>query len=446
MKHLFKLMTVVLLGSLLAASCKDNNDPVTPEKPVVTADMYSVTVNAETSEVLFKFTANGLSPFWTVTDPAGTKTTFTDREVTKTYKARGEYKGSLIAYGDGGQSDPVEFSFTIGSSAPVDPTLSTTENILVSTTWKLRLFGWYGGEGEDFWDYHEKVPAPAADDRLTFKKGGAFVLDMGENKRVYNDDVTGGWVDDVTVSGNEKWAYVKEGELEYVQFSDGGFPGMLGGNDAINAKWLISDLTADGFSLCYKQSEEQWFYVTLVYEDFEEPVEGVVTEDAAKAALSGKTFQISDYGWWGEGWQYFAVADGGGDGDDVPTNVKNDYITFKADGSLVLSFGVDDPLEEGGESVARVYNDGVANGELYTPTGNEKWAVVSDGDVTKVSFSDGGFPLMIAGIGAPGEPNYHFGINGKWTVTSVGEDGTVRLDIYQDFNEQWFTVFLTPAE
>lgn len=444
MKQLFKLMTIAAVGALMALSCgKKNDTPAKVEKPVVTADMYSVTANAETGDVTFKFTASGLSPYWSVTEPNGNKTTFTDREVTKNYKAKGTYNGTLIAYGDGGQSDPVTFNFTIGSATPSDPTLSATENILVSETWKIRKYGWYGGEGEEYWDWFEKVPTQAADIRMTFKKGGAFVLDLGGATVVYNDDVTGGWQDAPAVTGSEKWAYAKEGDAEYVQFSDGGFPGMLSGNDAVNGKYLISGLEADTFMLSWQQSEEQFFAIILVPDYFEEPAPQAVSEEAAKAALSGKTFQVSDYGWWGEGWQYFAVSDGG---EEVPVNLINDYVTFGADGSLTLEFGLDEPLEEGGDPVARVYNDGVANGELYTVTGNPKWEVISEGNAVKVRFSGGGFPLMIAGIGEPGEPNYHFGIDGKWTVASIGEDGTVRLEIFQDFNEQWFTAFLTPAK
>lgn len=445
MKNLLKLMTFAALGALLAISCgkEEKKEDPTPQKPVVTADMYSVVADAESGEVVFKFTGEGLSPFWTVIDPSGTKTTFTDREVTKTYKTKGNYKGNLIAYGTGGQSDPVEFTFSIGSTAPVDPELSATENLLISETWKIRHFGWFGGEGEEFWDYHEKVPSQAADIRMTFKKGGAFELNLGGSTAVYNDDVQGGWQEGVTITGNEKWSYVKEGDKEYVQFSDGGFPGMLGGEAAVNGKYLINNMDAESFSLCYQQTEEQWFYVTLVPDYFVEPAPEAVSEEAAVAALSGKTFQVSDYGWWGEGWQYFAVSDGE---EEIPANLTNDFITFGADGALELTFGLDDPLEEGGDPVARIYNDGVANGELYTVTGTPKWAVVTDGDAVKVQFSDGGFPLMIAGLGGPEDATYHFGIDGKWTVASVGEDGTVRLEIFQDFNEQWFTTFLTPVK
>lgn len=444
MKNIIRLMTLAAVATLFAISCDKKNDtPATPEKPVVTADMFSVTANAETGEVVFKFLPTDLSPFWTVTDPSNNKTTFTEREVTKTYKAKGNYKGNIIAYGNGGQSDPVEFTFSIGSTTPVDPALSATENILISETWKIRKYGWYGGEGDDYWEWFEKVPTQAENIRMAFKKGGAFELNLGGATSVYNDDVTGGWQDAPAVTGNEKWAYVKEGDLEFVQFSDGGFPGMLGGNEAVNAKYLISDLQADTFRLCYQQSEEQWFAVILVPDYFEEPAPEAVSEEAANAALSGKTFQVSDYGWWGEGWQYFAVADGG---EDLPVILANDFVTFGADGSLTLTFGVDDPLEEGDEPAARIYNDGVANGELYTVTGSPKWAVTTDGAAVVVSFSGGGFPLMIAGIGNPGDATYHYGIDAKWTVASIGEDGTVRLEIYQDFNEQWFTAFLTPVK
>ena len=83
MKQLVKLMTLAALASLFVLSCgkKDNTPDTKPEKPVVTADMYSVNADAESGVVVFKFTANGLSPFWTVVEPGGNKTTFTDREV-----------------------------------------------------------------------------------------------------------------------------------------------------------------------------------------------------------------------------------------------------------------------------------------------------------------------------------------------------------------------------
>ena len=443
MKQLFKLMTLAAVSTLLLA-CGGKKDNTTPAaKPVVTAEMFSVTANAETGDVTFKFVPTDLSPFWTVIDPSNNKTTFTDREVTKNYKAKGNYKGSIIAYGTGGQSDPVEFSFSIGSTTPVDPTLSATENILISETWKIRKYGWYGGEGDDYWDYFEQVPTQAADIRMTFKKGGAFVLDLGGATVVYNDAVTGGWQDAPAVSGNEKWAYAKEGDLEYVQFSDGGFPGMLGGNEAVSGKYLISDLAADTFMLSWQQTEDQCFAVILVPDYFEEPAPEAVSVESANAALSGKKFQVSDLGWWGEGWQYFSVADGG---EDLPVIVTNDYITFNADGTLTIELGVDEPKEEGGEPETLVYNDGVAGGEPYVVSGTPKWAVISDNDVTKVQFSAGGFPLTIAGIGEPGDANYHFGVDAKWTVSAIDEAGTVRLEIYQDFNEQWFTVFLSPVK
>ena len=81
MKHLLKRMTIAALGALLAVSCgKDNGNTILP-KPVITEDMYSVAVNMETGEVVFSFTADAMSAFWTVNEPVGITTSFNGREV-----------------------------------------------------------------------------------------------------------------------------------------------------------------------------------------------------------------------------------------------------------------------------------------------------------------------------------------------------------------------------
>ena len=446
MKQLFKLMTFAAVA-IMAFSCGNKEEKVQPAgKPVVTPDMFSVTADSESGTVVFRFTAEGLSPFWTVTEPSGNKLTFTDREITKTFTAKGTYKGTLVAFGTGGQSDPFPFSFSVGKAVPVDPDLNPVENILVSETWKLHRYGYFGDDWADEDNAalgNLPIPSCAADDRMKFEKGGAFKLDQGADKTVYNDGVTGGIQEGVTVTGNEKWSYVKEGDADWIQFSNGGFPGMIGDEGGINGKYQIRDLSSESFRLFYNQ-DGQWFFVTLVPDWYEEPVESDVTEEAAKAALSGKTFQISDYGWWGDGWQYFAVADGG---EEVPVNMANDSITFGADGSLSIVLGIDPPLEEGGEEAARIYNDGIANGEVYTVTGSPKWKIVTAGGAVKVQFTDGGFPLVLAGQAgvAPEDPNYHYGLNASWTVASI-QNGTVRIEIYQSWSEQWLSVFLTPVK
>lgn len=269
MKHLFKLMTL----ALLVVSCGGKKDNV-PTKPVVTADMYSVTANAETGVVLFKFLNADYSPFWSVTDPNGQTLTFTDREVTKKYTTNGNYSGSLMVYGTGGQSDPVTFEFSINTPEPEDAKVT-----------------------------------------------------------------------------------------------------------------------------------------------------------AAKTALSGKTMQVKAFGWWGDGWEYFD--------DPVPDYTAGNKVTFGTDGKLTYVLG----------EAGRIYNDGVAEGEVYTVPTAAKWGVVKEEDKVLLVFSNGGFPLMLAGKGGvtPDDLNYHFGLNEKWTVTSV-EEGVVRVDIYQSFNEQYLTVFLAPVE
>ena len=275
MKHLLKLMTFAALGALLAVSCGKNDGNTILPKPVVTADMYSVTVHSETGDVDFAFTGDALSSFWTVVEPVGITTCFNGREVTKTFKSNGVYECTLIAYGKAGQSDPVPFTFTIEGLVP-----------------------------------------PMSD-----------------------------------------------------------------------------------------------------------------AEKAAVEALTGKTFYASAYGWWGEGWEWFE--------EPIEEYTADDRITFGADGSLTITQG----------ETLRICNDGVPGGEEYVVEGQGKWRVVTEDDVVKVQFVDGGFPLMLAGSGgSPEDPNYHLGLNAMWTVTSIDEDGTVRMDIYQAFNEQWFTVFLSPVE
>ena len=101
----------------MIVSCGEKPTPTPAEKPVVTADMYSVTVNQETGEVTFSFTYADLDPYWTVVDPNGGKESFYDRTITKKYEVPGVYTGSLVAFGEGGESDPVQFNFNpLGAS------------------------------------------------------------------------------------------------------------------------------------------------------------------------------------------------------------------------------------------------------------------------------------------------------------------------------------------
>ena len=158
MKYLLDLMTVAALGASLAVSCGKDGGNTVPPKPVVTEDMYSVTVHAETAEVLFSFTADAMSAFWTVTEPVGITTSFNGREVTKAFKNNGLYTGSLIAYGKAGQSDPVPFSFTIeGFVPPMTEEEQAAQEALSGKTFYVSAYGWWG-EGWDL-NYHYGLDA-----------------------------------------------------------------------------------------------------------------------------------------------------------------------------------------------------------------------------------------------------------------------------------------------
>ena len=452
MKNIFKLMTIAALGVLIA-SCGDKNNgggTLPTGKPVITPEMYSVTPNAETGVVLFRFLESSLSPFWTVKDPNNQQITFTDREVSKTFTLKGLYTGSLIAFGAAGQSDPVEFNFIVGSS-DWDPDLSYTQNVLLMCTWRPWHLGWYGGEGEDYWVWEESAPEYLTDDRVVFSKDGKLEWNQGETPQVYNDEAG---PEDFSFTGNEKWAYVKEGDKEYMQFSDGGFPGVKGNEGSVNGKWEIIDVTATSVTLLYAiggDDPNYHMYIRLVPEDWVEPEPSIVTdvtEEQAIAALSGKKFALSDLGWWGGTpdtdtyWEYFTVPNE----EVLPAYMQGDYITFNADGSLTYELKMDEPVKEGGEAGCFIYNDG-AGAITCEISGEEKWSVVTEASATKVSFAGGGFPLVIAGKSKvePTDADYWFGRDGKWMVSSIDVDGTVRLEIFQGFNEQWVTVFLTPV-
>lgn len=417
-------MAIATLGAMMAVSCKGKEDGPA-QKPVVTESMYSVTANAETGEVVFKFNEAGLSPYWTVMDPKGTKTTFTDREVVKNFEINGEYNGTIAAFGQAGESDPVSFTFTI--AIPVDPTISETEVFLMSTKWRLYHFGYCADESVDWWDWEAgPVPGEVADDVLTFGKDGVFTLNQGDNTIIYNDQKGG--ITSVTLTGKEKWSYVTEGDAEFVQFLDGGFPGMVADDKGFNGRYAIREITENSFRLYYHQPEvAQYFYLTLVPEDYVEPA--VSIEDAT-AAISGKSFSIAAYGWWGEGWEWFE--------EPVPANCVDDVITFKTDGSLVLNLG----------ETPAIYNDGWTGPEMpWTVTGKETWALGTDESGVVVEFANGGFPLMLAGNHVEeGNPELTFGLDAHWTVAGIDDEGAVRLEIYQPFNGQWLTVFLAPAD
>ena len=418
----------------MIVSCQENKEDNTPvEKPVVTADMYSVTVDAKTGVVTFKFLEADLNPYWTITDPNGAKDSFYDREITKTYEVAGIYTGSLVAFGEGGESDPVTFNFN--PLGEVDETLTATENILISQPWKPYTIVYYGGEGEEYWEWDsESVPASAADDRLTFNKDGSFTLNLGEDTAIYHD-MNAEYVG-TTPTGSEKWEYVLEGDVEYIQFSDGGFPGMLADDEGINAKYELRNVSANRIELHYYQAaQEQSLNFVFVSENYvEEPVESGVTADMVASALGRKTFLVSRYGWWGDGWEYFD--------DPVPETTMEDRITFNADGTCVIDLGEDLSIYH--DSGWRTIADGWHEDEQWVIAGGETWAVLEDPTGVYLKFGNGGFPLMCASSNVEG-PDYNLGVDGKWTVESV-EEGTVRMSIYQSWNEQWFTVFLTPAE
>ena len=320
-------------------------------------------------------------------------------------------------------------------------TLSQTENILISQPWKPYDLIYYGGEGETYWEWNTEIPASAEDDRLTFHKDGKFELNLGANTKIFNDmGERGIHHEKIVPTGEEKWSYEKEGEAEFIVFSNGGFPGMLADNDGINGKYEIRNVTANRFELHYYQAAQgQSLCFVYVSENYvEESGDPELSKENVEKTLSGKTFEVSAFGWCDYGdnaWEYFK--------DPVPETTAEDRITFNADGTLVIDLGEDLTIYH--DNGWRTIEKGWFEDEKWIIAGGETWAVKSDPTGVFVKFDNGGFPLMLASSNIEG-PEYNLGLDGQWTVASIKEDGTIRLEIYQNFNKQWFTVFLSPVE
>ena len=390
----FKLFFIVCAAAAIFSACGKNNNDKTPlEPPVITSDMFSVTADDATMTVSFVFNAADLTPFWKVNAPDGTAVDLganvRNPNFSMTFQTKGLYSGSVIGFGAAGQSAPVQFTFSLGGSdvSITDPDKSITWNILVSKTWKLSKYGYWGPDWEEADNKLSLgVPSMLADDRLTFGKDGKFTLDLGANKTLYDDSATGGVPTFTpTATGNEKWELKKDGDAEYVQFSGGGFPSMLFGEGSVNARWDIYSADANQVRIQYQFSEGEFIVLFLVDENTstgpENPDAGKVDAATVEAFIKGKSFKPSRYGWWGEGWDALD--------NDVPEFIKDDKYTFSADGKFVMDLGEDN----------HVLNDrGPEGGEEYTPTGKETWEIKSDSQAAYISFGGGGFPGAIAGI------------------------------------------------
>lgn len=436
-----KLLAAAFAATVLFVACNDKKDTQELSAPVITNDMWSVTVDGNT--VHFTFAASGdLSPFWKVSAPNGTAVDLgadvRSSDFTKTFEVNGLYSGTLVAFGSAGQSAPVNFTFSIGGSNVdiTDPGKSTFWNILVSKTWKLASYGYWGPE----WAPEKiklglDIPACLADDRLTFKADGTFVLDPGDNATLYDDSATGGIPTFTPASKTGgKWETKKDGSTEYIQFSQGAYPSMLFGEGSVNARYDIDPTTdANQVRIQYQYSEGEFIVLVLVDKDTQTGGGGggsaELNPDTVRSIITSKSWNFTCVYWFGDEW-----------GDWGSDNAVGDYATY------VYTFASDGKFNMDLKGKNVLPNDGNADGFAYTPTGNETWEIKAEGKKVYIQFGGGGVPGYVAGKAKvdSSDPLYNYGVNGKWLVYDATAS-ELKLAILQEWNSQWVGVSLKPA-
>ena len=291
---------------------------------------------------------------------------------------------------------------------------SSVEQLLTSTWWELKTVREEG-----------KSVTTSVGNRMKLNKDFSIEFDCSANGGQTFCHTWNGCLinpgDNGDLSAME-WSSWSEDGVNYLGIS-GGYLLVMVQENLEWAMYQIKELTESRLVVETVSWDGTWTLVFVSENFVEDPVESGVA-----AALSGKTFGVSRFGWWGTGWEYFD--------DPVPESTAEDRIAFNTDGTLTIDLG---------ENLT-IYNDGGVR--MWSVTGTETWTVQSDDTGEYVKFDNGGFPLMLAGQGdvTADDPTYNWGLNGQWTVTSI-EEGTVRLDIYQEWTgDQWFTVFLTPVE
>lgn len=150
--------------------------------------------------------------------------------------------------------------------------------------------------------------------------------------------------------------------------------------------------------------------------DFSFSVEVTVLSENERI-LTAHSWKITDYGWYGDGWEYFMG--------EVPDFNSDDILTFNEDHSFTLDVG-DTP---------KIYRDDSQEYE-YTPTGNESWVLMEDGSSISLQFGGGGFPGMLSD---------DTGIDGLYSITTL-TDNEVRIEFWQENKGQYLVVFLGPLD
>ena len=272
----------IIAAAVLCAACSKPSYGL-GEVPSEDSFTYTVTPDKETQNVIrFSFSGEKVSPFWRVRKPDGSYLESNSREFTLRYYMKGEYDGTLTAYGSGGEGEPVSFTFNVTENDPI------VKKLTGDGTQKVWVWNWsvdkHFGEGSlestepDWWPVGawEMKDYSMYDDELSFVTDSwDYILDAkgkiyadGTVLPIFYPDIfkegSRATVIDYVQPEGQKWAiYADENDKLYLSFSEGGFPSYPAYPTALGGAYEITELTDDVLALRFDTGSADngaWYY------------------------------------------------------------------------------------------------------------------------------------------------------------------------------------------
>lgn len=411
MKNTMSIYIAIVLSCLALAACQDDTDGL-GSRPTVTDDMFRVYVDGDNENIIhFDFVAEGLSAYWEI-EVGGITTAYAEREFTLSM-SRGDYQGYLTAYGRGGRSDRYPFTFHVDALDPSYRILCGKDNDRIWVFDRYgeaidaatqRIFGYLWGEP---WQSNSWFNPTAdlevygvMDDEISFRNDGAFILNPGEDGKVWVDG--GGWGDvesagraSWTATGNESWAFVENGARRYIQFGGGAFPAIVADAAGIDQAYEVVELTDTHLCLRWWRGDGDGIEFNFCPKDYigeeptppDPPVPPVQQDITPLPAGAPEYALLTAHAWvCGDRYGYYYGAE---DLYDTPSQARDEVLTFNTDGSMRLDSDGDVYVDDG-------------NGHFsYAPSGTEGYVLGTNAEGRLcIQFNGGGFPIIRASEGA----------------------------------------------
>lgn len=282
--HIKKISYIAIVFVLLLTACKPQED-VKPDLglvPVISSSDYSIEIVG--SKVIFNFLADQVTPILYV----DSKTIHTNRIDTLSFEWKGTYSVVLKEYNKAGISkDSVIIPLEIPSN---DPAITSNENYQNLTGGSSKTWVWdkntsghlgCGESGLNWPNWYSAAPLAKDgmglyDDELTFvldnpTKVATYILNSGTGVFVNTSAAT--TMDPVTyptapsadvlipyTQPKQNWVITTEGGVNYMTFTNAGFPSYVCNPAGIGGKYIILSLTATELYLQMKCSGINWYF------------------------------------------------------------------------------------------------------------------------------------------------------------------------------------------